>query len=54
MAAFGLGTLPTMLLTGVLAQQVKVILQKQLTKYISGSIIILMGIYTIPWQGMIR
>lgn len=54
MAAFGLGTLPTMLLTGVLAQQVKVILQKQLTKYISGSVIILMGIYTIPWQGMIR
>ena len=49
MAAFGLGTLPTMLLTGVLAQQVKLILQKQLTKYISGSIIILMGIYTIPW-----
>lgn len=54
MAAFGLGTLPTMLLTGVLAQQVKQILQKKLTKYISGSIIILMGIYTIPWQGMIR
>lgn len=54
MAAFGLGTLPTMLLTGVLAQQVKLILQKQLTKYISGSVIILMGIYTIPWHGMIR
>lgn len=52
MIAFGLGTLPTMLLTGVLAQQVKQILQKQLTKHLSGGIIILMGIYTIPWQGI--
>lgn len=53
MIAFGLGTLPVMLLTGVLAQQVKQILQKSLTKHISGSVIILMGIYTIPWQGII-
>lgn len=53
MIAFGLGTLPVMLLTGVLAQQVKQVLQKSLTKHISGSVIILMGIYTIPWQGII-
>lgn len=52
MAAFGLGTLPAMLLTGVLAQQVKAVLQKSLTKYISGSLIMLMGIYTIPWNGI--
>lgn len=53
MTAFGLGTLPTMLLTGVLAQQVKAILQNALTKHISGCIIILMGLYTIPWQGIV-
>ncbi len=53
MAAFGLGTLPTMLLTGLLAQQVKQVLQMSLTKHISGCIIMLMGAYTIPWQGII-
>lgn len=53
MLFFGLGTLPTMLLTGVLAQQVKQLMQHKLTKHISGSIIILMGVYTIPWQGII-
>ncbi len=53
MAAFGLGTLPSMLLTGLLAKHVKDILQKQLTKHISGSIIILMGLFTIPWTGLI-
>jgi sulfite exporter TauE/SafE len=53
MAAFGIGTLPTMLLTGVLAQQVKQVLQRNLTKHISGIIIMLMGVFTIPWQGII-
>jgi len=54
MAAFGLGTLPTMLLTGVLAQQVKQLLQKRLTQHISGALIIGMGLYSIPWQGIIQ
>lgn len=54
MIAFGLGTLPTMLLTGVLAQQVKTVLQRKLTKHLSGSLIILMGLYTIPWQGIVN
>ena len=52
MLFFGLGTLPVMLLTGVLAQQVKQLMQRQLTKSISGSIIIIMGIITIPWHSM--
>ncbi|WP_286237699.1 sulfite exporter TauE/SafE family protein [Neptuniibacter halophilus] len=52
MAAFGLGTLPAMLLTGMLAAQMKQLLQKRMTKHISGSLIILMGLYTIPWQGL--
>jgi sulfite exporter TauE/SafE len=53
MVLFGLGTLPAMLMTGLLAQQVKQILQHRITKQISGSIIILMGLYTIPWQGIL-
>ncbi|WP_415905986.1 sulfite exporter TauE/SafE family protein [Neptuniibacter sp. QD72_48] len=54
MAAFGVGTLPAMLLTGVLAQQVKQILQKRLTQHISGTIIIGMGLYSIPWLGIFQ
>ncbi len=52
MMAFGIGTLPTMLLTGVLAQQVKSVLQKRVTKNLFGSLIIFFGIYTIPWSGI--
>lgn len=53
MAAFGVGTLPAMMLTGLLAQQVKQLLQQKFTKYVSGSIIIFLGLYTIPWNGII-
>lgn len=52
MLFFGLGTLPVMLLTGVLAQQMKQLLQHRFTKQLSGLIIILMGMYSIPWQGI--
>ena len=52
MLAFGLGTLPAMLLTGVLAQQAKQLMQHKLTKTIAGSSIILMGMLTIPWHGI--
>lgn len=52
MMAFGIGTLPTMLLTGVLAHQVKQVLQKKITKNLFGSLIIFFGIYTIPWAGI--
>jgi len=51
MAAFGAGTLPTMLLTGLLAQQVKQLLQQRATKHIFGMLIIFFGLYTIPWAG---
>ncbi len=54
MIFFGLGTLPAMLMTGMLAQQMKQLLQHQITKQVSGGIIILMGIYTIPWQGILH
>ncbi len=53
MAGFGLGTLPTLLLTGLLAQQFKNLLQKQFTKGLFGSLIILFGLYTIPWGGLL-
>ncbi len=53
MAGFGLGTLPTLLLTGLLAQQFKNLLQKQFTKGLFGSLIIVFGLYTIPWGGLL-
>lgn len=53
MAGFGLGTLPTLLLTGLLAQQFKNMLQKQFTKGLFGTLIIIFGLYTIPWAGLL-
>jgi len=53
MACFGLGTLPVMLLTGLFAKQVKALLQQQLTRQLAGSIIIAMGLFSLPWQGVI-
>lgn len=51
MAGFGLGTVPTLMLTGLLAQQFKNLLQKQLTKGLFGALIIAFGVFTIPWAG---
>jgi len=53
MASFGLGTLPTLLLTGLLAQQFQRLLQQRLTKSLFGSLIILFGVFTIPWAGLL-
>lgn len=53
MMMFGLGTLPTMLLTGFLAHRVKQLMQQRLTRQVSGVIIIVFGLYTIPWLGLI-
>ncbi len=52
MTAFGLGTLPSMLLTGLLAQQLRQLLQQRLTRSLSGGLIVIFGLYTIPWQGL--
>lgn len=52
MACFGLGTLPAMLATGLLAQQVRVLLQSRKTQIIAGSLIILFGVYTLPLSGL--
>ncbi|MBE9399681.1 sulfite exporter TauE/SafE family protein [Pontibacterium sp. N1Y112] len=53
MLMFGLGTLPTMLLTGLLAQRVKLIFQQRLTRSLFGIIIMVFGVYTLPWQGLL-
>lgn len=53
MACFGLGTLPVMLLTGLFAQQVKNLLQQQLTRQVAGLIIIIMGLFSLPWRGVL-
>ncbi|MGB0467700.1 MAG: sulfite exporter TauE/SafE family protein [Pontibacterium sp.] len=53
MAMFGLGTLPTLLLTGFLAQQVKQLFQQRLTRSLFGIFIMAFGFYTIPWQGLL-
>ncbi|MDO6563497.1 sulfite exporter TauE/SafE family protein [Amphritea sp. 1_MG-2023] len=52
MACFGLGTVPAMLATGLLANQVQTLLKSRHTHRIAGLLIILFGLYTIPWQGL--
>lgn len=51
MACFGLGTVPGMLATGLLANQVQALLKNRKAQTIAGLLIILFGLYTIPWQG---
>ena len=53
MVFFGLGTLPALLLTGFFAQQLKQLLQKQLTHHIAGLILIGFGIATLPIATML-
>jgi hypothetical protein len=48
MLAFGLGTLPANMATGLLAQQLKVLLQKRMSQWLLGGSIIALGVYTLP------
>lgn len=48
MATFGLGTLPTLLATGLLANRMMALLRKRLVRITAGLLIILFGIWTIP------
>ncbi|WP_136679460.1 sulfite exporter TauE/SafE family protein [Neptunomonas sp. XY-337] len=52
MLAFGVGTMPAMLLTGILAQQAQSLLANQYVRSISGLMVIVFGIYTIPFAGL--
>lgn len=53
MAGFGIGTLPAMVTTGLMAQQVRQLLQRKDVRYGAGMLIILFGLLTIPWSGWI-
>ncbi len=53
MMMFGLGTLPAMLTTGLMAKQVSQILKNRTTQQISGLVIILLGIYTLPFKALL-
>ncbi|WP_422133220.1 sulfite exporter TauE/SafE family protein [Endozoicomonas sp. ALD040] len=48
MAAFGLGTLPSVFLTGLFARQLASVIQASLTRNIAGIMMILFGLYSIP------
>lgn len=54
MACFGLGTVPAMFATGLLAQQVQTILKQRSTQTIAGVLIIGFGLFTVPWPGLIQ
>jgi len=47
MLAFGLGTLPTLLLLGTAAATMKQFLQKPIVRQLAGSLIILFGVYNL-------
>ncbi len=49
MLAFGMGTLPAMVLTGLFAQQLQQLLQRPGVRSVSGIALILFGIWTLPW-----
>lgn len=48
MAAFGLGTLPSVFLTGIFARQLTSVIQASMTRNIAGIMMILFGLYSIP------
>ncbi|WP_228550818.1 sulfite exporter TauE/SafE family protein [Endozoicomonas sp. OPT23] len=48
MAAFGLGTLPTVLLTGIFARQLTAFIQSAVTRNIAGLMMIVFGLWSIP------
>jgi sulfite exporter TauE/SafE len=53
MFCFGLGTLPAMMTTSLLANQLRTLLSKPISQQISGAVIIFFGLYSIPWQGLL-
>lgn len=53
MFTFGIGTLPAMLTTGLLARQVQQLLARRSVQSIAGSLIILFGLYTLPINALL-
>ena len=53
MAAFGIGTLPANLASGVFAQQLKAVLRSRFSQSLLGISMILLGLYTLPiWSSL--
>lgn len=52
MVGFGLGTLPAMVTTGLLAQQVRTLMQRQGIRQGAGVLLILFGVYTLPFTAL--
>ena len=52
MLFFGLGTLPAMMTTSLLAKQFQLLLSKRYSQQICGSFIIGFGFYNIPWHSL--
>lgn len=52
MFCFGLGTLPAMLTTGLLADQLRRLLARRITQQFAGLMIIAFGVYTLPLAGL--
>ncbi|MBN3585977.1 sulfite exporter TauE/SafE family protein, partial [Algoriphagus aestuarii] len=48
MATFGLGTLPTLMATGLLANRLTTLLRRRAVRITAALLIILFGIWTIP------
>ncbi len=48
MACFGLGTLPAMLLTGLLSKQISHVIQARVTRNIAACITVFFGLWTLP------
>ncbi|EPJ49633.1 MAG: membrane protein, putative [Osedax symbiont Rs2] len=53
MLFFGLGTVPAMMTTSLLAKQLKGLFSKRISQQISGAAIIVFGLYSVPWRGLI-
>jgi sulfite exporter TauE/SafE len=49
MLGFGLGTLPGMLATGLLARELQALTRKAGVRSAAGVLLILMGLWTLPW-----
>jgi hypothetical protein len=50
MLLFGLGTLPAMMTTALLARQLRQLLQQSGVRKAAGTLVILFGLATLPWQ----
>lgn len=50
MLVFGLGTLPAMMTTALLARQLRQLLQQQGVRRAAGLLVMIFGLLTLPWQ----